>query len=151
MILCLIVPLAFAHGGEDHAAPPPPIASTDATTVSVAASSRQFEAVLRVKRGPVGSLVATTLLIDDFATSAPIADADASAALSGPADVSLSFEASTPGVYGGTAPFHVEGDYAGALVLTTPRVSDLLSLTGLQIGEVATTASAAGRTRSVVG
>jgi RND family efflux transporter MFP subunit len=151
MILCLIVPFAFAHGGEDHAAPPPSIASTDATTVSVAASSRQFEAVLRVKRGPVGSLVATTLLIDDFATSAPIVDADASAALSGPADVSLSFTPSTPGVYGGTATFPVEGDYAGALVLTTPRVADLLSLTGLHFGDAASTATTPGRARSVLG
>lgn len=133
MIPLLFVSLALAHGGEDHGAPPPTVATADAASVSVAASSAQFEAVVRVKRGPAGTPVGTTLLLDNFATSAPIADATASLALQGPASVEVALTPGAPGTYTGTATFPSDGDYAGALVITTPAASDLLSLSGLHL------------------
>ena len=133
-MIFLLATLAFGHGGEDHGAPPAPVATSDATTVSVAASSKQFEAVFRVKKGTPGTPVATTLLLDDFATSAPVENATPSIALQGPAALNLTFTPADPGVYAGNATFPAEGDYAGALVVSTPSASDLLSLTGLHIG-----------------
>lgn len=140
-MIALIASFAFAHGGEDHAAPPPSVASADATTSSVAASSPQFEAVLRVNRGPAGAPVATTLLLADFQTSAPIVGATPSMALQGPATLAAPFTPTTPGTYAGTATFPAHGAYDGALVITTATASDLLAITGLRVGEPAPTPS----------
>lgn len=137
MIALFLASFAFGHGGEDHGAPPPSVTTSDANSVSVTTSSTQFEGVFRVKRGPIGSPVATTLLLDDFATSAPISDATVSVALQGPGSVEVELTPGSSGTYVGTATFPLDGDYAGALVVTTPSASDLLSLTGLHIGDAA--------------
>jgi RND family efflux transporter MFP subunit len=125
---------ALAHGGEDHGAPAAPTVDIHADTVEVTASSSTFESVLRVARGPANTPVVTTLWLADFATSAPIADATPSLALSGPGTVQVDLAPTpAPGVYQGTATFPAVGDYAGALVVTTPAASDLLAIDGLHL------------------
>ena len=137
MMALYLISLALAHGGEDHGAPPPSAASSDATSVRVTASSKLFEAVVSVNRGPAGSAVPTTLLLDDFATSAPVSDATPSLALQGPAPVEIAFSPTSSGTYTGSASFPSEGEYAGVLVVTTPAVADLLPISGLRLGDSA--------------
>ncbi|MSQ03864.1 MAG: efflux RND transporter periplasmic adaptor subunit [Myxococcales bacterium] len=142
MIGVIFICLAFGHGGEDHGAPAAPVTTSDVDSISVTTSSRLHEGVLRVTRGSVGSAVATTLLLSDFATSAPISDANVSVALLGPATATIALTPASPGTYTGTATFAAEGDYAGAVVVTRPAVSDVLSLTGLHIGDAEPAATA---------
>lgn len=137
MMVPFLVSLAFGHGGEDHSAPSATTTTFDATAINVVASSSQFDAVFRVSRGPAGTPVATTLLLADFATSAPITAATPSLSLNGPGPVQLGLPEIAPGTYAGKATFPADGEYAGALVVTTPSGADLLSLSGLRLGEVA--------------
>lgn len=129
----LFAPAALAHGGEDHAAPAAATVTSSATTVSIAASSALFEAVLRVGKGQAGAPVPTTLLLADFATSAPVPEADPRLTLQGPASVELPLARTTPGTWTGTAVFPADGDYAGALVISTPKAADVLPLSGLHL------------------
>ena len=129
MISLVLVALVHAHGGEDHAAPAAPPVVSGAGQAS--GSSGSTDAVLRVASGPAGTPVATTLLLADFATSAPIVGATPTVSLQGAGAVDLSFSATTPGAYAGTATFPADGDYAGALVVTTPVGADLVALSGL--------------------
>ncbi len=141
----LLVGDATAHGGEDHAAPAASVATEDGTTGSVASSSAQFEAVLRVHHGAPGSPVATKLLLADFATSEPIADATSSLALQGPASVTMAFSPASPvasaGIYIGSATFPAAGEYAGALIIATASGSDVIPITGLLVGATAPAAT----------
>jgi cobalt-zinc-cadmium efflux system membrane fusion protein len=134
MIALLLAGLVSAHGGEDHGEPAASTLTVSADTLNVTASSETLDAVLRFRRGPVGAPAQTTLLLADWTTSAPVEHATPSLTLSGPGTVQVDF-ASTPqpGVYTGTATLPAVGQYAGALVVTTPEVSDLLSVSGLDV------------------
>jgi len=129
--------LAMAHGGEDHAAPAAAHTVLSEDAASVGAASSRFEAVLRVPIVPVGSETEVTLLLADFATSAPVEGATASLTLSGPGLVQAELgSAGPPGLYHGAAALPGYGDFAGALIVTPPPESggvDLLSVTGLHI------------------
>ena len=140
MTLSLLAPLSLvslvlAHGGEDHGEPAQPVVSVSAHTINVAAASKAFEAVIRIRRDPEGKPVAADLLLSDYATSAPVSDAIPSLTLSGPGTAQIDFVAGTsPGAYTATATFPTFGDYAGALVVTTPQTSDLLAISGVRVG-----------------
>lgn len=154
--LLLTVSLALAHGGEDHGAPAAVTTASAADASSVSAASTTFEAVLRVPRVATATETEATLLLADFATSAPVEGATASLTLSGPGAVQAQLgSAGAPGVYHGGVTFPAYGDYAGALVVTVPGggegaspdgggvagglrppapgTTDLLSLSGLHV------------------
>lgn len=147
MIGLLFVSFALGHGGEDHSAPAAPTVTVDATSARITASSAQFDSVLRVQRGEPGTPVLATLMLADFATGAPVSDAAVSVALQGPAPVEISLAAVSPGTYKGTATFPAEGDYSGALVVTTADAADILALTGLQVGPLPTAESGSNVTK----
>lgn len=157
MIVLLCASLAFAHGGEHVEAAPVAVVSAgpagSAGTLHISASTEPFEAVLRVAHAvagepaahPVagepaaqsvaGEPVAMSLLVADYASSAPVVDAAATVTLAGPASVPLTFTpGASPGIYAASAVFPTAGDYAGALIVTTPERSGILALTGLRIG-----------------
>lgn len=133
LLALLLAPRALAHGGEDHAEPAAATVTSSATNVSIAASSALFEAVLRVGKANAGTTVPTTLLLADFATSAPVQEAEPRLTLQGPASVELSLARTSPGAWTGTAVFPADGDYAGALVISTPQAADVLPLSGLHL------------------
>ncbi len=136
--LLLAASLALAGGGDDHSHGPPitanatPSATVTDEAVSVSASSGTFEAVLRVPRAPAGTATEASLLLADYATSAPAEGATASLTLNGPGTAQAELGAAgAPGAYHGALTLPAYGDYAGALVITTPAASDLLAITGL--------------------
>jgi len=76
------------------------------------------------------------LLVADYVSSAPVADAAATVTLAGPASVPLTFTpGASPGTYAASAVFPIAGDYAGALIVNTPERSGILALTGLRVPE----------------
>lgn len=143
--LILAAALAFAGGGSDHEhAPAEGTTAASATSsalatpgaLSASASSSTFEATLRVPRATPGVPAEASLLLADYATSAPVEAATASLTLSGPGAARVELgPAGAPGVYHGDLTLPAYGDYAGALVITTPPetggASDLLALSGL--------------------
>ncbi|MDP2317193.1 MAG: efflux RND transporter periplasmic adaptor subunit [Pseudomonadota bacterium] len=137
IFLLLATSLAFAGGGDDHDHGPPvaTAASASATTadaVSMSAASSTFEAIVRVPRAPAGTATEASLLLADYATSAPVEGATASLTLNGPGASQAEFGAAgAPGAYHGTLTLPAYGDYAGALVVTAPAASDLLAISGL--------------------
>lgn len=64
------IPLALAHGGEDHSTPPPPLAQVSPQT-GTAAETEMFQAVLQAAPGGV-----TLLYLADTDTNAAISGAD---------------------------------------------------------------------------
>lgn len=139
MIVLLCASLAFAHGGEHVEAAPVAVVSAgpagSAGAVHISASTEPFEAVLRVAHPVAGEPAAMSLLVADYASSAPVVDAAATVTLAGPVSVPLTFTpGASPGIYAASAVFPTAGDYAGALVVTTPERSGILALTGLRIG-----------------
>ncbi len=152
MIAALLMCRALAHEGEDHAAPPAPSVSVDATATRVSASSAAFEAVWRIPLSRPGDSATSTLLLADFASSAPVADATLSATLAGPATFTTTFvPGAAPGIYTAPTTFPAAGDYAGALVVTTPTAADLLPLMGVHIDDPTTVAAAGPSVVVVVG
>jgi cobalt-zinc-cadmium efflux system membrane fusion protein len=143
ILLLLATSLAFASGGDDHDHGPPvaTAASASVTTadaVSVSAASSTFEAIVRVPRVPAGAATETSLLLADYATSAPVEGATASLTLNGPGASQAEFGAAgAPGAYHGTLTLPAYGDYAGALVVTAPAASDLLAISGLHYAPAA--------------
>lgn len=133
-IVLLLTSYAYAHGGEDHGAPAPAAVSVSASTVNVAAASESFEAVLRIGRGAAKASVPVTLLLSDYATSAPVIGATTSLVLSGPAAVQVDLHGGTDaGAYTASATFPEHGAYSGALTVTTSAISDLLAVPSLDI------------------
>ncbi len=98
--------------------------------------STEFEAVLVVPDARRGPAVDATLLLADFATSAPIATGTVDVKLHGPAQVQTRL---TPGSPAGTWPGHLtlqtEGTYAGSLTIITRDRSDLLGLPEFTVGD----------------
>jgi RND family efflux transporter MFP subunit len=138
MTCWLLAALALAHGGVDDEAAPAPPAAPLPDAIGISASSQAFDAVLRVRRGSIGEARQATLLLADWATDAPISGATGALTLSGPGSVTASFTATADaGVYSGEATFPAEGTYAGALVVTTPAASDLLSIAAFDMAEAA--------------
>jgi cobalt-zinc-cadmium efflux system membrane fusion protein len=137
--------LAWGHGGEDHGAPAAAAVTVGADSTTVSASSSAFEAVLRVPHVPAGAPTTATLLLADWATSAPIEGAQATLTLSGPGEVNLAFASPSPGRLAAPASFPADGDYAGALVVQAPSATDLLAINGLHVG-VAAPPATAGKT-----
>lgn len=140
----LTTSLALAHGGEDHGGPPTTPTLTAGDAASVGAGSSVFEAVLRLPRVAAGADAEVTLLLADFATSAPVEGATASLTLSGPASIQTELgSAGAPGNYHGMVTLPAYGNYAGALVVTAPAVGggdgasgggvDLLAISGLHL------------------
>jgi RND family efflux transporter MFP subunit len=129
LVSALITDHAFAHGGEDHAAPAAPPAAAD-SSASIATWSSEFEAVLRLPYEPTGEPVHGTLLLADYATSAPIAAGTATIGLARSTErIEVEVRAGErPGIW----PFDVvlpgDGVYGGDLTVITPDRSDLLGL-----------------------
>ncbi|MFZ5477610.1 MAG: efflux RND transporter periplasmic adaptor subunit, partial [Myxococcota bacterium] len=123
--------LAFAHGGEDHGAPAAaPAAAADVP--SVAASGSVFETVLRAPEGLSGN---ATLLVADWATSAPIAEGTATLSLTGPGPAQAEFVPTRQaGTWTAPLAFPSPGAYAGALVVTSGERSDLLAVPEIAVG-----------------
>ena len=135
LVLLALAPggLARAHDGEDHAheAVTPVAPASGADALSAVASSTGIDAVLRVPSTPADA----TLLLADWATSAPVTDATATLTLSGPASAQASFGATgSPGAYHGPLALTAPGTWAGALVVTTPTATELLAIDGLRVG-----------------
>ncbi len=139
MIVLLCAALASAHGGEHVDAAPVAVGPAgSAGAVHISASTEPFEAVLRVAHPVAGEPVAMSLLVADYGSSAPVADAAATVTLAGPASVPLTFaplSPPSPGIYAAAAVFPLAGDYAGALIVNTPERSGILALTGLRVPE----------------
>lgn len=138
--LLLLATLAFGHGGEDHAAPTPTgtATGTAAGTATVpdhaartVASSARHEAVVTVAPG-VGEADVTVLLAD-WATSAPVSDAALTLALTGPTSAQPALASTAPGAWTGHAAL-ADGAYAGSLVVQAGADADLLAITGLHLG-----------------
>jgi RND family efflux transporter MFP subunit len=129
----LAASLALAGGGDDHDHGPPVAAAPSAGGAAVSASSRTFDAVLHVPTHAPGAATEATLLLADYATSAPIEGATATLTLSGPGAAQAEFgSAGAPGAYHGALTLPAYGEYAGALVVTAPGASDLLAVSGLR-------------------
>lgn len=154
-LFLLVAAPAFAHGGEDHAEPTLSRAAPAADSAAAVGASRSLEAVLRVPRKIGGPAAEATLLLADWATSAPIDGAAAAVTLSGPATVEGQLgDAGAPGVYHGALAFPSWGTYAGALVVTSPRPAaegaeaedrvELISISGLDLSPPEAAAHDAG-------
>ncbi len=117
-MIALVCQLVLAQGAEDAAE-------------RAYAASESFEAVLFAGEPGVGSPTTATLLLADYATSAPV-DADVKVTLSGPGSVDLALT-THDGVGTGAITFPAAGEYAGSLVVTTATATDLLAITGLVI------------------
>ncbi|MES2644251.1 MAG: efflux RND transporter periplasmic adaptor subunit [Myxococcota bacterium] len=144
MSLLLVATLARAGGGDDHDHGPPIASATytvvTADSVSVSAASTTFEAVLRAPRAAPGVATDVSLLLADYATSAPVEGATGSLTLSGPGSAQAELGAAgSPGAYHGALTLPAYGDYAGALVVTAPGASDLLAVSGLHYDPPAVT------------
>ncbi len=121
IFLVLTVSFVFAHGGEDHSTPAAARTVDAADAASVLATSSKLEAVLRVPHVPPGVSTEATLLLADFATSAPIEGASATLTLSGPGSLQAELgSAGPPGFYHGALTLPADGEYAGALVVSVP-------------------------------
>lgn len=122
---------ASAHGGEDHGAP---VAAPSAGP-SVTASSSLIDVALRLDSDQPGAPTGATLLLADWATSAPVRGT-ASLSLGGPGPVALDFApTANPGVLRATGTFPAPGTYAGALTATLDGGGqELLAVSGVQVG-----------------
>ncbi len=152
MLALLFVPRTRAHGGEDHGAPAAPVVAVGGDGLSVSAASGAFEAVLHVPQAAPGTPVDATLLLADYATSAPVEGATLALTLSGPAAAQAELGSKgPPGVYHGPLTLPAHGDYAGALVVTTPATSDVLAITGLHFDPPAAPAGTPTPTLALAG
>jgi cobalt-zinc-cadmium efflux system membrane fusion protein len=127
MIALLAALPAFAHGGEDHGAPPPPVASAG-DAMSVATWSTEYEAVLRFPYAPPGEQTQATLVVADWSTSAPLGTGEGSLSLSGAAEVQVDLHpGQTPGIWPFPVTFPADGTYRGGLSIIADR-ADLLGI-----------------------
>lgn len=126
-IFALVPGIALAHGGEDHSAPPPPLASpSDSGLVTW---STEFEAVVRLPYAAPGEVTHGTALVADWRTSAPVEAGSIAIGWSGPAPVQVDVPApSQPGVFAFDATFPTHGSYAGGLTVLTETRADMLGL-----------------------
>lgn len=144
LALLLLLPAARAHGGEDHAAPAAVL--TVAGGARAAASSDALDAVVELPGGTA------TLWLADHRTSAPVSDATATATLSGPTPLELSFaDGHSPGRLVSDAATPAAGDYAGALIVTRATGADLLAVTGLHVGAPEAPGAAESPPRAALG
>ncbi len=121
--------VVLAHGGEVHSPPP---ATLTQSGLRIAATSGATDAVLHIGDPHTGEQPAT-LLLADWATSAPLELSAARLQLSGPAALSPTLVAAGPGTWATTLSLPAPGDYAGSLVLEGAK-ADLLAITGISIG-----------------
>lgn len=126
-MILLLARLALAHGGEDHgvAAPAAPTAGG-----GVAVAGSVFDAVVRPPDDTSGIV---TLLLADWATSAPVGEGTATLTLD-PGPLQIDFvHTDTPGIWTAPVTFPSPGSYAGALVATSGDRSDLVAVSDLHI------------------
>ena len=127
MILFGWLPLAFAHGEEDHGTPAPVVETAHGTRVPISSSTHEAMLVADGTRG--------TLLVAHADTSLPHEGLAVHVTLTGPSSIEADLQPVTPGVYGGDLAL-ASGTWAGSLVLTALDGSaDLLAVNGLVIGE----------------
>ncbi|MBM4392985.1 MAG: hypothetical protein FJ090_17805, partial [Deltaproteobacteria bacterium] len=125
MPFLLIAQLALAHGGEDHGAPSATVA---AGGIRVPMASQAIDAVL-----VVADSGASTLLVADGETSAPLSLAGADLSLAGPAPLAARLvPGQSPGFLAASDRLAEHGDYAGSLVTRGP--DDLLSVPAFRWG-----------------
>lgn len=133
MITAFLLPLVWAHGGEDHSVGAPAAAVAEGTRA--ATWSSEFEAVVDLGEARVGEPLAATLLLADFNTSAPIEAGSAALVFEGPQRVEASASAGDhPGFWPFEVQFPVAGEYSGAITVLTPSRSDALGLPPITLG-----------------
>ena len=136
MPLLFTVALAFAGGGGDHTHPAEPAPAAPASTAGeaarVAATSAAHEAVLVVAPPRPDGEADITVLLADWATSAPVADGRVALSLNGPVAAAVDLAPAAPGTWAGHAALP-PGEYAGPLVLDAGTASDILAISGLRV------------------
>lgn len=127
---------ARAHGGEDHGAPEPAHVHTHGDTRRAEAHSPAFEAVVRWEAREAGEPTAVSVLVADFATSAPApAGTTLDLLFAGPAQLELrATPTGEPGAFASEVRFPTAGHYALTLVVTAPGRSDLLLVDEVDVG-----------------
>lgn len=123
----LWIAVAYGHGGEDHGAPAPVAAATEGARVPTWSS--EFDVVVHLSDLRAGAPGHGRLLVAKHATSEPVSLGSATLALTGPADLAVTAEASeVPGEWPFEATFPSSGPWTGGVTLVTPDRADALGL-----------------------
>jgi hypothetical protein len=138
ILICatLLAPLTvLAHGGEDHTKSPASERAPSRDARTVYAETERFELVLKYPARPHGEPLPFQVLLTDWATNRPIADATVSLEFSGPATAASTARASTTaGVYRAEVAFPSEGRYTLLATVTAAGQSDLLAIDDVRVG-----------------
>jgi RND family efflux transporter MFP subunit len=102
--------------------------------VRVPTWSSEFEAVLRLDDAHAGSEGEATLLVANFATSAPVAEGSARLELHGPSELQAEVKSgSSPGAWPLQLTFPEAGTWAGGITILTPDRADVLGLPEFEV------------------
>jgi len=127
----------LAHGGEDHGAAVAPARPVVGSMRSAEATTSSLEAVVRWQMKGAGDKTGVVVLLADFASSAPIAEAGATIALrwTGPAEVRAKAHATAePGLFASEVIFPAVGHYTLVMSVTLPRGADILLFPDIDVG-----------------
>lgn len=141
---------ARAHGGEDHAAPPPAAVPGGGEARVFEAQAPSYEGVLKFAAADAGEPLAMRLLLSDFATNAPV---DGATVRMSVPDLKLDLEA-TPagaGVYDMSGTPGRAGTYSSIVTVDGPAGADLLLFDAVTFGPAPGEAKAPSRRPWVIG
>ncbi|MBZ0254308.1 MAG: hypothetical protein K8I02_13285 [Candidatus Methylomirabilis sp.] len=99
------------------------------------AQSNLFELTIKYPARAVSESTPLRMYLADFATNAPVEEADVRVEFSGPATLAVDASGDArSGRYGASAPFTVAGRYDGVITVSTGEEVDLLALSGMEVG-----------------
>ena len=131
-------PGAFAHGGEDHGAPPAPPSTGDTGVRAASASTSAVELVARWPATTAGTPTLMRVLISDFDTNTPVEGAEVTLDVSEPGGTSLPSVSlkptSSPGIYEGTVIPRVDDIHAASVTIVAGELVDVVALSALAFG-----------------